>query len=101
MKTIGIIGQGFVGNSVKEGLKKYFIIETYDVIEEKRTTKNIEDLFSKSEIIFVCLPTPMKISGECDTRIVDSVLKELNEYGNKIVILKSTVPPGTCDSFAS
>ncbi len=101
MKTIGIIGQGFVGNSVKEGLKKYFTIETYDVIEEKRTTKNIEDLFSKSEIIFVCLPTPMKLSGECDTRIVDSVLRELNEYGNKIVILKSTVPPGTCDSFAS
>jgi UDPglucose 6-dehydrogenase len=101
MKTIGIIGQGFVGNSVKEGLKKYFTIETYDVIEEKRTTKNIEDLFSKSEIIFVCLPTPMKLSGECDTRIVDSVLKEIDEYGNKIVILKSTVPPGTCDSFAS
>ena len=101
MKTIGIIGQGFVGNSVKEGLKNHFNIETYDLIKEKQTVNSIKDLFSVSEIIFVCLPTPMKSSGECDTKIVKSVLSELNSYGNKIVILKSTVPPGTCDGFAS
>ena len=100
MKTIGIVGQGFVGNSVKEGLKSYFNIETYDVIEQKRTVKNLDELFIKSDVIFVCLPTPMRLSGECDTSIVHKVLNELNSYGNKIVILKSTVPPGTCDGLS-
>ena len=28
--SIGIIGQGFVGTAVREGLKKVFNIETYD-----------------------------------------------------------------------
>lgn len=100
MKTIGIVGQGFVGNSVKEGLKGHFKIETFDLIEEKRTVKTLEDLFTKSDVLFVCLPTPMKLTGECDIKIVEKVFDELNGYGKKIVILKSTVPPGTCDSLA-
>jgi UDPglucose 6-dehydrogenase len=100
MKTIGIVGQGFVGNSVKEGLKKYFKIETYDIIDEKSSVKNLKELFSKSDIMFVCLPTPMKISGECDIKIVDRVFDELNTYGKKTIILKSTVPPGTCDKLS-
>jgi len=100
MKTIGIVGQGFVGNSVKEGLKTHFKIETYDLIEEKRTVKTLEELFTKSDILFVCLPTPMKLTGECDIKIVENVFSQLNEYGKKIVILKSTVPPGTCNVLA-
>ena len=100
MREIGIIGQGFVGNSVKEGLIDYFQVNTYDLIKEKSNVANMQELFAKSEIIFVCLPTPMKSSGECDTKIVDGVLSELNEYGKKNIILKSTVPPGTSDKFS-
>ncbi len=35
--NIGIIGQGFVGTAVNEGLKKYYKIETFDLIEKKST----------------------------------------------------------------
>lgn len=101
MITIGIIGQGFVGNSVREGLKNYFEIYTYDLIQEKSNVNNIQELHANSDVVFVCLPTPMKTSGECDIKIVDGVLSELNGYGKKTIILKSTVPPGTCDSFAN
>ena len=31
---IGIIGQGFVGTAVNEGLKNFFNIETYDINKE-------------------------------------------------------------------
>ena len=31
MKKIGIVGQGFVGTAVHEGLKQHFKIETYDI----------------------------------------------------------------------
>lgn len=101
MKTIGIIGQGFVGNSVNEGFKSHFNIETYDVIESKRTVKNLKELFDKSDVLFICLPTPMKSSGQCDTSIIEPVFTELNSYGNKTVVLKSTVPPGTCDILSN
>ena len=30
-KTIGIVGQGFVGTAVNEGLAKHYNIETFDI----------------------------------------------------------------------
>ena len=47
---IGIIGQGFVGTAVREGLKKYHTIRTYDLDEEamreilKKSIYNLENL---------------------------------------------------------
>ena len=32
--TIGIIGQGFVGTAVNEGLAKHYHIRTYDIAKE-------------------------------------------------------------------
>lgn len=102
INVLGIIGQGFVGGAVKEGMKSYFQIETFDILPEKSTVSSLEELYFKSDLIFVCLPTPMKRSGECDISIVESVLSELNAIeSKKIVILKSTVPPGTCDYLQS
>ena len=46
--TIGIIGQGFVGTAVNEGLAKHYYIHTYD-IAKKSTCKSIEELSTKSE----------------------------------------------------
>lgn len=100
INVIGIIGQGFVGNAVHMGMKSGFPIKAYDVISEKSNVETLSELYESSDVIFVCLPTPMKKSGECDISIVDGVMSQLNEMGgNKIVILKSTVPPGTCDSL--
>mgnify|MGYP003112220738 FL=1 len=58
---IGIIGQGFVGTAVKEGLKDYHTIDTFDLDEEKRDVDYIEDIIDRNSIIFVCLPTPMQV----------------------------------------
>ena len=104
--TIGIVGQGFVGTAVNEGLKKHYKIETFDLVEEKSTCKSIKELVGKSEAIFVCVPTPMKKDGSCYTGFVENVLKDLNdacmvEYGYtlKNVAIKSTIPPGTTEKF--
>ena len=95
--NIGIIGQGFVGGAVYETLKQYQRISTYDLLPEKRNTETIELLIDESDIIFVCLPTPMTTTGRCHTGIVEGVLDRINSYASpgKIVITKSTVPPGT------
>ena len=100
---IGIIGQGFVGTAVKEGLKKYHTIRTYDLDETKRNTDSIEELVDKSTVLFVCLPTPMKKDGSCDTSIVEGMVTELDnlalvrQCSNRVVVIKSTIPPGTTE----
>lgn len=102
LHSIGIIGQGFVGNAVREGIMHAYNVETYDIIQEKRTQPSISALLYRNNCTFVCVPTPMKKSGECDISIVESVLQEINEWGAlnpeniPMVILKSTVPIGTC-----
>ena len=98
MKTIGIIGQGFVGTAVNEGLAKHYNIETYDIAKDS-TCDSLEELYSKSTIIFLCLPTPMERDGSCHLGIIEPVLKELNELGKTIVVVKSTIPPGTTEKW--
>ena len=98
MKSIGIIGQGFVGTAVNEGLAKHYNIETYDIAKDS-TCSSLEELYSKSNIIFLCLPTPMEKDGSCHLGIIEPVLEELNELGKTIVVVKSTIPPGTTEGW--
>ena len=96
--NIGIIGQGFVGTALREGLKKTFTIETYDKFKtEDSTCASLEELCEKTFILFLCLPTPMRKDGSCDLSIVENVISELDilSTGDHIVVIKSTVPPGT------
>ena len=106
MKSIGIVGQGFVGTAVNEGLAKHFKIETYDIVKDS-TCNSLKELENKSDIIFVCLPTPMNKDGSCHLDIVTNVLQELNQlmhfdgigYAHKTVVVKSTIPPGTTERW--
>ena len=54
MKTIGIVGQGFVGTAVNEGLAKHFNVETYDIAKDS-TCNTLTELAKRSDVIFVCL----------------------------------------------
>ena len=74
---IGIIGQGFVGTAVNEGLKPFFKIETFD-INKNSTCSSVVELSKKSDVIFVCLPTPMQIDGSCHLDIVEDTLLGLD-----------------------
>tara|TARA_Y100000034_G_C6814733_1_gene366433 strand:- start:53 stop:904 length:852 start_codon:yes stop_codon:yes gene_type:complete len=104
MKTkIGIVGQGFVGTAIKEGLSNVFNVETYDKFKEEASScSTLKELSEKVEIIFVCLPTPMNRDGSCNLSIVKSVIYELDGFGNKnIAVIKSTIPPGTTKKLNS
>jgi UDPglucose 6-dehydrogenase len=98
---IGIIGQGFVGTAVREGLKKFFDLETYDNAKPS-TCKTIDEICNKCNVIFVCLPTPMHQDGSCYTGIVEEVLEKINTINNNnIIVVKSTIPPGTTAKWNS
>jgi len=94
---IGIVGQGFVGTAIREGLQSFYNVQTYDKFKtELSTCQNLKELCSNTNMIFTCLPTPMNEDGSCDLSVIEDTIKQLNELGNgHIIIIKSTVPPGT------
>ena len=98
---IGVVGQGYVGLAIKEGFEKHYPIFSYDKFDRsKSNVSSIQDLVKESDIIFVCVPTPMDAkTGKCYTGIVYEVCEELNNFANEdmVIILKSTIPPGTTD----
>lgn len=134
MKSIAVIGQGFVGGSLttvfaERGFDVYVHDKTGKVaeggidllIKNDRTlvlagvahhreagegtpvqnfVKACNNLKSFSGVFFVCLPTPMFEDGEADLSIVEGVLNEMaTTSGDKIVVIKSTVPPGTVERW--
>jgi nucleotide sugar dehydrogenase len=101
--NIGIIGNGFVGSAITHGL----ILHADDIMiydkDPKRATHSMKDLIYSSSVIFICVPTPMFESGECDLSIVESVAEELSQYdciNKKVVVIKSTIVPGTIERLA-
>jgi len=89
---IGIVGLGVVGNACKFGFEK--LGHTVKVHDIKLETK-LEDVLETS-ICFICVPTPDKEDGSCDTGIVERVVAELDHKGYEgIIAIKSTVEPGT------
>lgn len=102
---IGIVGQGYVGTAVRTVFEKHYDVETYDLDKDKCTVDYLEDIVELSNVIFVCVPTPMKKDGSCDTSIVEAVVKDINDMvvsrnvSGRIVAIKSTIPPGTTNKL--
>lgn len=96
---IGIIGAGVVGSATAFGLKskinEIFIYDKY-----KKNYQSIKEI-SKCDIVFICVPTPMKKSGEIDLSAIYDSIDQLaqNDYKN-VVVIKSTAVSGTTDSLA-
>ena len=88
MKSIGIIGNGFVGNAIYEGLKEHYSILVYD--KDATKSKNTFEEVSDQKIIFVCVPTPSTIQGHFDLSIIKSVIGSLPK--NKTIIINKLVP---------
>lgn len=101
---LGIIGLGYVGSAVKSYFSKYFDhINTYD-LKVDSTSENVRDVVVNSNIIFICLPTPMNKDGSTNLEIINNVLKDCNLISNKEskrIIIKSTIPVGSSKKFQS
>ena len=97
LDNVGIVGQGFVGTAIKEGMSKFTNIHTYDkYLPERSTCTDLAELCRTAGVIFICLPTPMRPTGECDLSIVRETVLKIDRYNSdNIIVIKSTVPPGT------
>ncbi|MBI3075250.1 MAG: UDP-glucose/GDP-mannose dehydrogenase family protein [Parcubacteria group bacterium] len=94
---IGVIGVGMVGTPLKEyfeskGYRRGTDLFCYD----KDSRKKCADDINKAEVIFVAVPTPRRPKdGRCDTSILEEAVRMIQ--GEKAVVIKSTVPPGTAE----
>jgi len=128
---IGIIGAGYVGlvtgtcfaesgnevfcmdineknvESLSKGICTIFEPQLQELmqknIKEERLffTTDLKDVVSKTNIIFLCLPTPPNEDGSADLSHVMDVSKQIAQLMTepKIIVSKSTVPVGTCDKI--
>jgi UDPglucose 6-dehydrogenase len=93
---IGIIGLGVVGSAIKYGFEKLgHQVSVYDIAMD--TT--LADVL-KTQVCFICVPTPIGKQGECDTSIVEDTVHNLDEAQyNGVIAIKSTVTPGTTEKL--
>tara|TARA_B100001287_G_C22636362_1_gene507779 strand:+ start:203 stop:1039 length:837 start_codon:yes stop_codon:yes gene_type:complete len=101
MKKVGIIGLGFVGGSINRFFKDKVDVFNFDINGDCNCL-SLEEVIKKSEIIFICLPTPMMKNKDCDLTIIKTALKSVSKVNSqdKTIVLKSTIPPGTCEKIS-
>ncbi len=102
---IGVIGKGFVGTAVSHGFSHQTGYGANIKIYDKNPAKSqnsLEETVNESDFLFLSVPTPSSKDGTMDLSIVESALESINEINNSnsnIVLLRSTVIPGTTESF--
>ena len=98
---IGIIGNGFVGKATNILENKNVELVIYDIdpnlcVPAGTTLKDI----CNTDIVFISVPTPMNSDGSCHIGILESVvnnIKEICDLNENLIVIRSTVPPGTSD----
>lgn len=89
---LGIIGCGYVGGAVSAAFQRC----AQFIVDPKLGEATIEDLNDwKPEMVFICLPTPSKPTGEVDGSLVHDALTRLAP--GTLAVVKSTITPDYLD----
>lgn len=104
MLKIGIIGGGFVGGATSLLSSEQVQTLVYDLDPKKCKPEGttFEDIL-QTEGVFICVWTPITTTendyGKCNTKLVESIIKQLRDAEYKgYIIVRSTVPVGFCKS---
>jgi len=101
-QKIGIVGNGFVGSAVRYGFSPNVGCDAEVKVYDKDSNKSTDTLsdVTKSDIIFLSVPTPSNLDGTMNIDIVDKALSDIDEHGtNAVILLRSTVVPGTTNKL--
>lgn len=115
MRKIGVVGYGYVGKAMAElfsgTCKVYFYDPEYihdgspylsDSGDEGNQVgtipcQSIQDINDMDcDLVAICVPTEMRDDMSCDTSIVAKVVREVD---GGVIVIKSTVPPGTTEEL--
>ena len=96
---ITLYGFGYVGQAVFRFLKDHFHLVVHDPVSTNLHEVNAPHHFVlrakevvPSKFAIICVPTPTKPDGACDTSIVEQVI---HESKHDFYLIKSTIVPGT------
>ena len=105
MAEIGVIGWGMVGQAIGKGFATKSENQVYWFDKFKKSPHTLTQVVEKSEFIFVCVPTLVNDDDSgIDPSIVSEVVKASAKLAlgtRKIIIMKSTVVPGTTVKFVN
>jgi len=94
---VAIVGLGFVGKSLLNGIKDSVEVKQIDP-KLGSSINELKDFLP--EIIFICVPTPMNQDKTQNISIVKTVINEINDLDiNSLVVLKSTLLPNHVKDF--
>lgn len=96
-KTVGVIGNGFVGETIAFAFSPTSEVKVYDV-NPLKTTHTLNEVMEQ-EFIFICLPTPMSTDGSQDLSFIENFFESVSPKEETIFIIKSTVLPGTTNQL--
>ena len=86
MEKVGIIGTGFVGESMAYAFSPTNEIRIFDVKSE-RSNSTIEEVMM-CDYVFICVPTPMNDEGKHDLTYIENVFRLVKS--GPIYIIKSS-----------
>ena len=88
---VGIVGHGFVGKALENGIHNSVSILNID----PKLNTSIKDLIAfQPNIVFICVPTPLCEDLSLDASIVHSVIDEILEHNIvSLIVFKSTILP--------
>lgn len=84
--TIAIIGNGWVGNAMKQLFPNAYIYTRHEGSKEE---------VNKCKVVFICIPTPLKDS-KLDTSAIEACISWLD---SDLIVVRSTVNPGDCNHW--
>lgn len=87
---VGVVGLGAVGSAMR---KLFPDAVGYD---EPRGIGSRQEI-NRCQVVFVCVPTPAGADGECDTSIVEDVVRWID---GPVIAIRSTVSIGTTARLA-
>jgi nucleotide sugar dehydrogenase len=90
IQKIGFIGLGFVGEAIREHYNGFERI-CIDTDVSKGYVGTYKEIMN-AEGIFVCVPSPQRADGSCNTDILENVLDNLKDYKG-VIISKVTATP--------
>jgi len=92
--VIGIMGLGVVGDAARSYFEQTGAsLRLYD----PKLGLGSEEAINEAEVVFVCVPTPYLPDRGFDHSAVEDAVSTLQ--GSKIVVIKSTVLPGTTEAY--
>lgn len=83
-KGIAIVGLGYVGSAYQKLFPNAIVYDPAKGFKDKKAV-------NQCGLAIVCVPTPARADGSCDTSIVEQSIAWLR---TPLILIKSTIPPG-------